>query len=245
MANLTSGARPQPYGLGGRKVFLPVKATTQIYEGALVAQVSGACVPGTSTGAGNAIGVAESDMLGGASDGSTRISVWTDKIFVFNAGTNAPTDATPFGTLLYMEDDHTVGTGGIGGAAEGTAGKFMGIEDDGRVRVFVGALVGDSVPLRGSIADASTTTVNVLGRDTRYSMAATLTQTNTVTLGTTGAVAGDRMTILSPGTSAHTVVVVNGGVGAGTLNTIGSTKIGFVSAYFDGTNWIYDGSSVA
>lgn len=237
MSNLTSGARPQPYGQGGRKVFLPMKATAQIYEGAMVAQISGACVTGTTAASGDCIGVAESDMLGGASDGSTRISVWTDKIFIFNAGTNAPTDATPFGSVVYMETDNTVGT--VGGL--GIAGKFAGIEDDGRVRVFVSpfiAAVGGG-QVRSALADGATSTVQVLGHDTRYTITLT-TQNNAVTLGTTGAELGDRMTILSPGTAAHTVAVINGGAGAGTLYTIGSGKAGFVSAYFDGTNWLFD-----
>lgn len=246
MSNITKGIPPQPYGQGGRKVYLPLKATTQVYEGGMAAQVNGACVQATATGAGNVIGVYESDALGGASDGTNRVSVWTDKIFVFNNGTKAVSDATPFGTLLYAEDDHTVGLGGILGASEGSAGLFMGFEDDGRVRVFIGALVNDRGWLTGTtLVDQAADSAVVLGRLTRYSLPATISQAITVTLATTGAVVGDVIKILSPGTSAHIVTVNNGGVGAGTLNAIGSGKVGFVQAYFDGTNWIYDGSSVA
>ena len=134
MSNLTQGVVPQPYGQGGRKVDLPVQASAQIWEGAMVAQISGACVTGTTASAGPCIGIAESDMLGGASDGAKRISIVTDKIFILTAGTNAPTDATPYGTVLYMETDNTVGTGAPG---QQVAGRFMGIEDDGKVRVYI------------------------------------------------------------------------------------------------------------
>jgi hypothetical protein len=111
-----------------------MKATAQVFEGAMVAQISGACCTGTTAASGACIGVAEHDQLGGATDGATRLSVWTDKMFIFKAGVAAPTDATPYGTVLFMEDDNSVGTGG---SQTQIAGRFMGIEDDGRVRVYI------------------------------------------------------------------------------------------------------------
>ena len=245
MSNLTSGIRPQPYGMGGRKVVLPVKATAQIYEGAFVAQISGACCTGTTSGAGNAIGVAESDMLGGASDGSTRIVVWTEKVFIFPNGTNAVADSTPYGTPLFMEDDHTVGTGGIGGSGEGLAGYFVGFEDDGRVRVYVGTSAGFEAFMAkngANLADSATDTATVLGRVTRYKLP-TLSQNCTVTLSTTGAVVGDVIRIVRTDTSAHTLAVQDGGSGTPTLCTLVASKVGFAQAYFDGTNWQLDGCS--
>lgn len=243
MSNLTQGTVPQPYGPGGRKIYLPMKATAQVYEGAMVAEVSGAVCTGTTAGAGRCIGIAESDALGGASDGATRLSVWTDKVFILNAGTNAPTDATPFGTLLYMETDNTVGTGGIGGSGEGVAGTFVGMEDDGRVRVFFSITGENSIALNGTaLADSATDNAAALGRVTRYNCP-TLSQNNVTTLVTTGAVVGDVIRITRTDTSAHTLAVANGGAGVGTIATIASAKAGFVQAYFDGTNWIYDGAS--
>ena len=75
----------QPYGRDGRKVILPVKATQQCYQGGMAAEVSGALVPATTASGGRVIGVFENDALGGASDGTVRASVWTDKIFIFKA----------------------------------------------------------------------------------------------------------------------------------------------------------------
>lgn len=244
MSNLTKGTPPQPYGQGGRLVYLPMKASAQVYQGAMLAEISGAVCTGTTAGAGRCIGVAEADALGGASDGASRVAVWTDKIFKYPAGTNAPTDATPFGTPLFMEDDNHVGTGGIGGTGEGFAGLFMGMEDDGRVRVFIGALASDKLVVNGTAGTdtATQTPAVVLARSTRYKIPAQ-SQNTSITLSTTGAVIGDEIDIVSVNTNAHTVAVVDGGPGTPTLATLVASKVGFVKAYFDGTNWQLDSCS--
>lgn len=250
MSNLSEGIAPQPYGKGGRKVTLPVKATSQIYEGAMVAQIAGACVTGTTAAAGDCIGIAEHDQLGGAADGDKRITLMTDQVFLLANGAAAVTDATPYGAQLYMEDDHTVGTGGLG-ATQQNAGRFVGFEDDGRVRVFIGLPAlnaasegSDNEPVFGTaLTDTAATTVQRGGRTTRFLLGGTMSQDETVTLGTTGAVAGDRIKIVRTSTSAHTLAVANGGAGTGTLCTLVASKVGFANAIFDGTNWLYDGSS--
>jgi hypothetical protein len=248
MALLTQGIPPQPYGYSQRKVTLPVKATTQIYEGSIVAQIAGACCPITTAGAGGALGVAESDMLGGATDGAKRISILTDAIFVFKNGVAAFADATPFGALVFAEDDNSVGTGALGAAA-GCVGRFVGFEDDGRVRVYIAEggpqesfgcqtqqVAGTNVP------NAASTTVQRVGRVSRYLVPA-LAQTTTVTLGTVGAVKGDLMRVVRTDSSAFTLAIANGGAGAGTLATMPVSKVGFVEAWFDGTNWLFDGGT--
>lgn len=248
MALLTTGIAPKPYGGGGRKIDLPVKAGTQIYQGALVAWNGAGLVPGSSAGAGDAVGVAEHDALGGASDGLTRLSVWTDHSFTFNNGANAFSDATPVGSLAYMEDDHTCGTGGTGGSGEGVAGLFMGMNPDGTVRIYIFPNIANSLQwiyVNGTaIPNAATATVQSLGRLTRYNIAA-LGQNIAVTVGTTGAVTGNRVKITRTDTSAFTVAVVNGGAGAGTVATLDVSKMGFCEVYFDGTNWKLDGVGIA
>lgn len=247
MSNLTVGIPPKPYGKGGRKILLPVKASAQIYEGALVSEISGAAVVATTSAAGAAIGVAMHDILGGASDGTKRVEVLTDQEFLFTAGSAAPTDATPKGSLLFLEDDHTVGTGGLG-ATQQIAGRFRGIEDDGLIRVFVSpdleapGAYGQQV-IGTALTDTATTTVQRGGRVTSFLCAGTMSQGETITLGTTGAVLGDIIRILRTSTSAQTLAVVNGGAGAGTIATLPNSKVGFVDAYFDGTNWLYFGAS--
>lgn len=65
----------------------------------------------------------------------------------------------------------------------------------------------------------------------------TLTANRSVTLGTTGAAAGDQITITRTSTAAFTLAVVNGGAGAGTLHTLPASKAGSIKCQFDGTNW--------
>ena len=245
MSILTAGQgiSPQPYGQGGRKVILPVKASVQIVEGVLVSQISGACVPGSTSGAGDAIGVATHDQLGGGSDGAKMIEVLTDQIFLFSPGSAAPTSSTPYGTSLFLEDDHTVGTGGLG-ATQRRAGSFRGIEDDGRIKVYVSAGNQESInnPTIGTaLTDTATTTIQRVGRVSRYLLAGTMSQGETITLGTTGAVYGDIIRIVRTSTSAQTATIVNGGAGAGTLCVLVASKVNFAQAWFDGTNWLFDG----
>ncbi len=245
---ITAGIAPQPYGATLRKVSRAVAATTQMYQGQMVAEIAGAAVPGTTAGAGDCIGVCENDQLGGATDGAKRVMVLNDGIFIFKAGSAAPTETTPYGSLLFMESDVLVGTGGLG-ATQKIAGRFVGMTDLGLVRVYIGPVGAGDSPGAEDEQITGVTLVNQaannaprLGRVTKY-LAAAISQTETVTLTTTGAVVGDVIRIIRTDASAFTLVVVNGGGGAGTLCTLVASKIGFANAIFDGTNWLYDGSS--
>jgi hypothetical protein len=227
---------------------LPVKATTQIWDGGMVALVGGALVPACTAGSGDVIGVADMSILGGATDGAKRCEVMTDQTFVYNASaTNPPTDATPYGQPVFALDDNTISLGGLG-ATSCFAGRFAGVEDDGRVRVFIG-IVGSSYGERNdqvfgtNIPNAATATIQRVGRTSRY-LLPTLAQNITITIGTTGAVKGDLMRIVRTDASAFTAAVVNGGAGAGTLITLAVSKVGHVEAFFDGTNWLFDGGTV-
>lgn len=137
MSNLTSTSNyhPQPYGKDFLRVFLPVQALAVVYEAAMVSQINGACCTATTATAGHVVGIAEAPVVtGGATDGAVRMSVLTDGIFLLTNGTYAVLDSTPFGTVLYAEDDNHVG---LGGTSTTIAGRFMGIQDDGLVRVFI------------------------------------------------------------------------------------------------------------
>lgn len=247
MPQLAGSILVNTYGVNGRKVVLPVKATAQIYEGGMVSSVNGALVPACTAGAGDVVGVASMSILGGATDGAKRCEILTDQCFLFPAsGTNPPTDATPYGTPVFALDDNSISLGGLGTTAC-FAGRFFGFEDDGRVRVFIGVL-GASYDSRNdqvfgtNIANAASATIQRVGRMSRYLLPA-LGQNITITIGTTGAVKGDLMRIVRTDSSAFTAAVVNGGVGAGTLVTLPVSKVGFAEAYFDGTNWLFDGAT--
>ena len=86
-----------------------------------------------------------------------------------------------------------------------------------------------------NLTDTSTQTIQVSGGGWRK--LPTLGQGGTLTLSTTGAVAGDQIEITRTDTSAFTYAIVNGGGGAGTLYTMAASKIGCAKFQFDGTNW--------
>ena len=89
-----------------------------------------------------------------------------------------------------------------------------------------------------ALTDTATTTVQRVGVRTSFLLAGTMSQGETVTLGTTGAVEGDYIKIIRTSTSAQTCAVVNGGAGAGTLHTQLASKVNFTEARFNGTNWL-------
>lgn len=117
------------------------------------------------------------------------------------------------------------------------------LADDGRAVIVPlggglgGAWIRQVEDDRGTdLADASVT-LTVGGGAWRVLPAATLTANRTLTLSTTNAQAGDRIAVTRLDASAHTVAIVNGGVGAGTLCTLPASSVGYVAAQFDGVDW--------
>lgn len=84
-------------------------------------------------------------------------------------------------------------------------------------------------------------TLQVSGDVWRILPAATLTDNRTVTIGTTNAVAGDKIQITRLDATEYTLAIVNGGAGAGTLCTMLGEA--FAEAQFDGTDWVLKASS--
>lgn len=87
-----------------------------------------------------------------------------------------------------------------------------------------------------ALGDASVTIQVGDGRWRRLP-AATLTANRSITLGTTGAVAGDEIDFTRLDVGAFTFAIVNGGGGAGTLITFPVSKLGSGTFRFNGTNW--------
>jgi len=143
MSNATTSLVIEAYGKGGRNIYLPVDGGTTIYKGTQVAQLvsTGMLVPATTSGAGPTIGVAVHDIdNSGGSDADVYCDVRTDQIFCFANGTStdACSDATLVGAPVYAADDHTVYDNDASGTLK-RAGYFAGMEEDGRVRVFITA----------------------------------------------------------------------------------------------------------
>jgi len=89
-----------------------------------------------------------------------------------------------------------------------------------------------------ALTNVAATTVTRMATKTSYLLAGTMSQNETITLSTTGAVTGDVIKVIRSSTSAFTAAIVNGGAGAGTIATLPVSKAGFVEAVFDGTNWL-------
>lgn len=87
-----------------------------------------------------------------------------------------------------------------------------------------------------NLTDASAT-IQITAGAWRSLPAATLTANRTLTLGTTGAKAGDKITVTRLDETGFTLAIANGGAGAGTLVTLPGGEIGSAAAVFDGTNW--------
>jgi hypothetical protein len=177
MSNTSKNLIRHPFGKDGRDIFLPVDGGSHIYEGSLVSQLSGTAmlVPGSTASSGNAVGVAvhEIDNTNG-SDGDKRCRVEFDRIFEFANGltTDACSEATQLFSVVYMGDDHTIFDNDAGGTLK-AAGRFCGMSEDGKVRVFVGAAIAD---LGDALADASDVAIADAGNFTSQTTAEGATQ---------------------------------------------------------------------
>jgi hypothetical protein len=86
-----------------------------------------------------------------------------------------------------------------------------------------------------NLTDTATQTIATPG--TGWRVLPTLSQGGALTVGVTGAVAGDQLDIVRTDTSANAYAIINGGGGAGTLITLPVSKQMCVKLQFDGTNW--------
>lgn len=103
-----------------------------------------------------------------------------------------------------------------------------------------GTEVADLLDQRRGPATALTdadATVQIGGGAWRRMPAATLSANRAITLGTTGAKAGDQIEFTRLDVGAFTLAFINGGAGAGTLYTMAVSVKGYARFQFDGTNW--------
>jgi hypothetical protein len=159
MANSTKNLTIDALGGAGPFNFdLPVDGGTHIYKGTLVCQLTatGAVVPYSTASSGVCIGVAqhEADNSSGA-DGAKRILVETKRLYAFTngAGGDAFSEASLIGALVYGTDDNTVADNS-NSVARKAVGFFMGMESDGRVRVFVDPCLANIVDMLQTLTDA-------------------------------------------------------------------------------------------
>ena len=130
MAALTMPRDTSEIAQGAKYLSLPVKGSTTIYQGSLVAMdASGYAIPGKKAAGLTAAGRAEETVTNPGKDGEATIRV-ARGVFVFaNTGTaaNKVTKKHLLG-LCYMEDDQTV-TASASGAS--VAGLVVRVDDSG------------------------------------------------------------------------------------------------------------------
>lgn len=164
MANTTKNLILDSIGDGGIHTFhLPVDGGAHIYKGTLVSQLTatGMLVPTSTASSGVCVGVAqhEADNSGaGASDGDIRCTVETKRSYCFSNGTagDAFSEATLIGSLCFAIDDHTVGDNSAS-ATRKAVGFYMGLEEDGKVRVWIDPCLAKIVDVLQSLADSPAT----------------------------------------------------------------------------------------
>ncbi len=146
MANLTKDKMISTVGREGRLANLPVDDESQIFKGAMVAQLTatGMAVPGSTASSGRCVGIAQhgQSAIGAAADGSKRVLVEWDRVFELDngGGADAFSDASLMFSTAYMIDDQTVADND-GGATRQVAGTFVGFSENGKVKVYIGPYV--------------------------------------------------------------------------------------------------------
>ena len=135
MAALTAARDTSEISNGARHLILPVKGSTTIYQGALVAlDASGYAVPGSKAATLTAAGRAEETVANTGADGEVSIRVARD-VFVFDNATDAgKLTAAHVLKPCYIADDQTV-TATADGAS--VAGLVIRVDDSG-VAVEIG-----------------------------------------------------------------------------------------------------------
>lgn len=165
-------------------------------------------------GAGN--DVIESGMLVQVSEGTAN----ADKVFELT--TNAPI---------------TVGTTPLAFGEANAAGALATTSAPGQMSSADKTFLDSEHAAKGANLTDADAALILSGGAWRVLPATTLTADRTLTINTTGAVAGSQMTITRLDATAHQLIIVNGGGGAGTLFTMANSKLGWVKLQYDGTNW--------
>lgn len=141
MSNSPENLALYPVGKGGRNVTLPVDGGSHLYAGTMLAQLTATkmLVPATTANSGRVVAVAthEQDATGLA-DAAKREDCLTDQIFSFaNSGSDPVAEGTAdLGQAVYAEDDHTIALTDASSTLP-LAGYYAGMEEDGKVRVFI------------------------------------------------------------------------------------------------------------
>lgn len=130
MGALTTERSTNEIANGARSIVLPVKGSTTIYQGAIVAvDASGYAIPGKKATGLKAAGRAEETVVNTGADGALTIRV-TRGVFVYSNTDTAANKITGADILgpCYIEDDQTVTKLATGASIAGTVVR---VDDEG------------------------------------------------------------------------------------------------------------------
>lgn len=130
MSALTTERSTNEIANGARSIVLPVKGSTTIYQGAIVAiDASGYAIPGKKAAGLKTAGRAEETVVNDGTDGAVTIKV-TRGVFVYNNTATAANKITGANVLgpCYIEDDQTVTKLATGASIAGTV---IRVDDEG------------------------------------------------------------------------------------------------------------------
>jgi len=250
MAALTAARNTQSLGAVLDVQDYPVGATTTIYQGSLVAlNAAGYAVPASTAATQFALGRAKSTVVNTGSNGAKIVAVETGTFKWGNSGSSDAIAQAEVGDFCWIVDDQTVAkTNGSG--TRSRAGRITGVDAGGvwvttnfAVPQDVSTLTGDEalsskvVAYKAAVAAFTGGAVTITAAQGGFRYVDATAENSTLTLGSSGAVAGSVIHIVRATAGAHTVAVANGGAGAGTLMTMTASKKAGCIVGFDGTNW--------
>lgn len=130
MAALTTERSTNEIANGAHSLVLPMKASTTIYQGAIVViDASGYAIPGKKATGLKTAGRAEETVVNDGADGAVTIRV-TRGVFIYNNTDTAANKITGANVLgpCYIEDDQTVTKLATGASIAGTV---IRVDDEG------------------------------------------------------------------------------------------------------------------
>ena len=130
MAKLTAPRDTNEIAGGATSLVLPVKGSTTIFQGSIVALTEdGFAIPGKKAASLKVAGRAEETVENTGADGEATVRV-TRGVFIFDNSSTASNKITAADVLgpCYMEDDHTVTKSAAGTSI---AGLVVRVDDEG------------------------------------------------------------------------------------------------------------------
>ena len=228
----------------------PVATGVTIYQGSLVAlSATGYATPGAAAATLFALGRAKSTVTNAGTDGAETVAVETGTFKWANSAAGDAITQAEVGDFCWIVDDQTVAKTSNSGARS-RAGRITAVDSGGvwvttnfAVPQDVVTLTGDErlttkvVGFKSAVITFAAGAATITAAQGGFRFIDSTATNSTVTLSTSGAVAGDVIHITRGTAGAHTVALTCAGSGTPTLMTMTASKKAGAVIGFDGTNW--------